>query len=47
MKVFQDEAAVTQKEVMEFNKKLSIKYGNATSDVQNLFDENGKLPRED
>lgn len=47
MKVFQNEAAVTQKEVMEFNKKLSIKYGNATSDVQNLFDENGKLPRED
>ncbi|KEQ56909.1 hypothetical protein AAA799E16_01925 [Marine Group I thaumarchaeote SCGC AAA799-E16] len=47
MKIFQDEAAVTQKEVMGVNKNLSIKYGNATSSVQNMFDENGKLPRED
>lgn len=47
MKIFQQEAAVTQKEVMEVNKNLSIKYGNSTSDVQNLFDENGKLPREE
>ncbi|KFM18975.1 hypothetical protein AAA799P11_00827 [Marine Group I thaumarchaeote SCGC AAA799-P11] len=46
-KIFQDEAAVTQKEVMDVNKNLSIKYGNATSGVQNMFDENGKLPRED
>ncbi|MHA7734029.1 hypothetical protein [Nitrosopumilus sp. S6] len=47
MKIFQDEAAVTQKEVMEVNKNLSVKYGNATSSIQNMFDENGKLPRED
>ena len=47
MKIFQKEAAVTQKEVMEFNKNLSIDYGNATSEIQNQFDENGKLPRED
>lgn len=47
MKIFQEEAAVTQKEVMDFNKNLSVNYGNATSDVQNLFDENGKLPRGD
>ncbi|WP_148702742.1 hypothetical protein [Nitrosopumilus piranensis] len=47
MKIFQQEAAVTQKEIMDVNKNLSVKYGNSTSDVQNLFDENGKLPRED
>ena len=47
MKIFQQEAAVTQKEIMDVNKNLSVKYGNSTSDVQNLFDENGKLPREE
>ena len=47
MKIFQEEATMPQKEVMEFNKNLSVKYGNATSNVQNLFDENGKLPRGD
>ena len=47
MKIFQDEATVTQKEIMDVNKNLSIKYGNATSSVQNMFDENRKLPRED
>jgi len=47
MKIFQQEAAVTQKEVMDVNKNLSVKYGNATSNVQNLFDKNGKLPREE
>lgn len=46
-KIFQDEAAITQKEVMDFNKNLSVDYGNSTSSVQNMFDENGKLPRED
>ncbi|ABX13225.1 hypothetical protein [Nitrosopumilus maritimus] len=47
MKIFQNEAAVTQQEVMEFNKNLSMQYGNATESIQNMFDENGKLPRED
>ncbi|WP_371504001.1 hypothetical protein [Nitrosopumilus adriaticus] len=47
MKIFQQEAAVTQKEIMDVNKNLSVKYGNSTLDVQNMFDENGKLPRED
>lgn len=47
MKIFQKEAAVTQQEVIEFNKKLSVNYGNSTSDIQDQFDENGKLPRED
>ncbi|NNL58204.1 MAG: hypothetical protein HKP31_01865 [Nitrosopumilus sp.] len=47
MKIFQQEAAVTQKEVMEVNKNLSVKYGNSTLGVQNMFDEKGKLPRED
>jgi len=47
MKIFQKEAAVTQKEVMDFNKYLSVNYGNATSDIQEQFDEKGKLPREE
>lgn len=47
MKIFQDEATVTRQEVMEFNKNLGIRYGNATESIQNLFDENGKLPRVD
>ncbi len=46
-KIFQKEAAVTQKEVMDFNKNLNVNYGNATSDIQEQFDENGKLPREE
>ncbi|MCV0401367.1 MAG: carboxypeptidase-like regulatory domain-containing protein [Nitrosopumilus sp.] len=47
MKIFQKEAAVTQQEVIEFNKNLSVNYGNSTSDIQDQFDENGKLPREE
>ena len=46
-KIFQREAAISQNEIIEYNKKLNIKYGNATSNVQEQFDENGKLPRED
>jgi len=47
MKIFQKEAAVTQNEVMDLNKNLNIQYGNATSDIQNQFDEKGKIPREE
>ncbi|MGI9566932.1 MAG: carboxypeptidase-like regulatory domain-containing protein [Nitrosopumilus sp.] len=46
-KIFQQEAAISQNEIIEYNKELNIKYGNATSGVQEQFDENGKLPRED
>ena len=46
-KIFQQEAAISQNEIIEYNKELNIKYGNATSDVQEQFDESGKLPRED
>lgn len=45
-KVFQQEAAISQNEIIEYNEELNIKYGNATSNVQERFDENGKLPRE-
>ena len=45
-KIFQKKAAVTQQEVIEFNKNLNIGYGNATSNIQNLFDKEGKIPRE-
>lgn len=47
MKIFQEKAAVTQNEIMGLNKNLNIFYGNATSDTQEQFDENGRLPRED
>ncbi|MGY5152513.1 MAG: carboxypeptidase-like regulatory domain-containing protein [Candidatus Nitrosopumilus sp. bin_6a] len=47
MKIFQEKAKVTQKEIMGLNKNLNVVYGNATSDIQEQFDENGKLPRED
>ena len=33
-KIFQQEAAVTQSEIIEYNKYLSIKYGNSTSNAQ-------------
>ena len=46
-KIFQQEAAISQNEIIEYNEELNIKYGNATSGVQAQFDENGKLPRED
>ena len=44
-KIFQQEAAFSQNEIIEYNKELNIKYGNATSGTQEQFDENGKLPR--
>ena len=47
MKIFQEKAAVTQDEIMGLNKNLNAVYGNATSDIQEQFDENGKLPRDD
>ena len=47
MKIFQEKAAVPQKEIIGLNKNVNIVYGNATSDTQNQFDENGKLPRDD
>jgi hypothetical protein len=46
-KIFQQEAAISQSEIIEYNKELNIKFGNATSSVQDQFDENGKLPRQD
>lgn len=46
MKIFQEKAKVTQNEVMGINKNLNIQYGNATSNIQEQFDEKGKLPRE-
>jgi len=45
-KIFQQEAAISQSEIIEYNKELNVKYGNSTSGVQEKFDENGKLPRE-
>ncbi|MFB5608734.1 MAG: carboxypeptidase-like regulatory domain-containing protein [Nitrosarchaeum sp.] len=46
MKMFQKGAAVTRNELIEENKRINIEYGNATNDVQQQFDEKGKLPRE-
>jgi len=46
-KIFQQETAISRSEIIEYNEELNIKYGNATSGVQEKFDENGKIPRED
>lgn len=40
-------AATTKIKIIQLNKELNIKYGNASSIVQNTFDEKGKLPRTD
>lgn len=47
MKIFQEKAAVTQNEVISLNKNLNVQYGNATSEIQDQFDEKGKIPEED
>lgn len=47
MKIFQDKAKVTKKEIMNLNKNVNVKYGNATDDTQDQFDENGKITREE
>ncbi len=39
-KIFQKEAAVSQSEIMEYNKELSVKYVNATSSIQKQSDDN-------
>ena len=44
-KIFQKEAAISQNEIMQYNNYLNVKYGNATSTLQNQFDENGKFSR--
>ena len=46
-KIFQQEAAISQSEIIEYNEELNVKYGNATSGVQEQFDENGKIPRDE
>ena len=45
MKEFQKEASVTRNKVIEHNESINIKYGNATADIQNQFDDEGKIPR--
>jgi len=45
-KIFREKAKVTQNEIIGLNKNLNVQYGNATSDVQEYFNEKGKLPRE-
>lgn len=44
-KIFQEEAAVSKKETVDYNKKLNINYGNATLNIQQQFDTHGKIPR--
>ncbi|MDH5463245.1 MAG: carboxypeptidase-like regulatory domain-containing protein [Nitrosopumilus sp.] len=45
-KIFQQEAAVTQNELIEYNEELNIKYGNTTSNIQEQFNENDKILKE-
>ena len=47
MEIFQEKAKVTQNEITRLNKNLNVQYGNATSDIQEQFNEKGKIPRED
>lgn len=44
-KVYQDTAAVSQKEVVDYLEKINIKHGFANATVQEQFDENGKFNR--
>ena len=46
-KIFQHKAAVSQNEITEYLKNLNIKYRNATSIVQEQFNEEGKILREE
>jgi len=45
MKIYQKEAAVSRTELTEYMKQLNIKHGFANSTIQDQFDENGKIPR--
>jgi len=45
MKVYQEEAAVSRTDVYQYMKELNIKHGFTNSTVQEQFDENGKIPR--
>ncbi len=45
MKIFQEEAASTHDEIVEYNEMLNVKYGFANQTVQDKFDKKGKLPR--
>lgn len=45
MKVYQQEAAVSRTEVVDYMKQLNIEHGFTNSTVQEQFDENGKIPR--
>lgn len=45
-KIFQKKAAVSKKEIVEYNKKISIEHGNATLDTQEKFNQFGKIPRD-
>ena len=47
MEIFQEKAKVTQNEITRLNKNLNVQYGNATSDIQEQFNEKGKIPREE
>ena len=44
-KIFQKEAAISQHEITQYNNYLNVKYGNATSTIQNQFNDNGKFSR--
>lgn len=43
MESFHKAAAITRNEIIVHNNKLNIEYGNATSNIQEQFDEQGKL----
>jgi hypothetical protein len=43
MKIFQEKAAITKNEIVDYNSELNIKYGFADELTQSYFDNDGKL----
>ena len=43
MKIFQEKAAITKNEIVDYNSELNVKYGFADESTQSYFDDNGKL----
>lgn len=47
MDAFNQKAAITRKNIIQHNEELNIKYGHSNSTIQNQFNDDGKINRED
>ena len=43
MKIFQEKAAISKNEIVDYNSELNVKYGLADKNTQSFFDNEGKL----